>query len=175
MHRIWHQKPELWTRVAIIAGVALRVYHYARNPSMWHDEAALVLNVIGKGFKALLGPLYFHEAASPLFLWIERAVHLTLGATTYALRLVPFLASCSALVLFAQLVKRILTPASAAWAVALFAFSDSLLWHASEAKPYAVDVLSATVLLAIYCVTPEWSLPRKLLVYAALAPVLIFL
>jgi hypothetical protein len=142
---------------------------------MWHDEAALVLNVIGKGFGALLGRLYFHEAASPLFLWIERAVHLTLGDTTYAMRLVPFLASCAALVLFAHVTKRMLPPVAVAWAVALFAFSDSLLWHASEAKPYAVDVLSATVLLAIYGATPEWTLPRKLLVFAALAPVLIFL
>src|SRR5207237_8992991 len=91
----------LWmlTGLVLALGLGLRVYHYARNPSMWHDEAALVLNVLSKGFDELLGPLLFTEAAPPLFLWLERAVALTLVDGTYALRLVPFLASCAALLL----------------------------------------------------------------------------
>jgi hypothetical protein len=169
------RKPEFWIRFAVVAGLALRVYHYGRNPSMWHDEAALVLNVLSKGFADLLGPLLFHEAGSPLFLWIERSVHLTLGDSTYALRLIPFLASCAALLLFVPVVKRILPPSAAAWAVLLFAFSDSLLWHSCEAKPYAVDALCATGLLAIYVCSSDWSLMRRLAVYAVVAPVIIFL
>ena len=35
-----------WLALACAFGLALRAYHYARNPSIWHDEAALVLNVL---------------------------------------------------------------------------------------------------------------------------------
>src|SRR5579871_4701248 len=89
-------------------GLVLRLFHYARNPSVWHDEAALILNVLGKGFGDLLGPLAYHEAAPPLFLWLERAVSLMLGDNIYSLRLVPLVASCASVVLFADLVRRVL-------------------------------------------------------------------
>src|SRR5438094_2922821 len=61
----WAGKPVAWTGGLVALGLGLRVYHYARNPSMWHDEAALVLNVLSKGFHELLGPLLFAEASPP--------------------------------------------------------------------------------------------------------------
>src|SRR5262249_12900512 len=131
------------TVVAAI-GIALRLFHYLRDPSVWHDEAALIVNVLNLDFTQLLGPLMWHEASPPLFLWLERAVVLVLGDSTYALRLVPLLASCLSVVLFTSTVRRLLTPVAAFWAALLFAASDRLLWHACEAKPYAVDVLLAT-------------------------------
>lgn len=159
----------------LVLGLGLRAYHYLRDPSLWHDEAALVLNVIGKGFGELLGPLLFSEAAPPLFLWAERAVVLLLGDGTYALRLLPFLASCAALLLFVPAARGLLRPAAVPWAVFLFACNDHLLWHASEAKPYSIDVLAATALAALWCRTRGWPLERQALLYAALAPFVIFL
>ncbi|HXG13052.1 MAG TPA: hypothetical protein VNK04_25060 [Gemmataceae bacterium] len=156
-------------------GLGLRAYHYLRNPSMWHDEAALVLNVLHKNFGELLGPLFFAEAAPPLFLWAERAVALTLGEGTHALRLISFLASCLALVLFVSVARRMLSPAAVPWAVLLFACSDQLLWHAAEAKPYSSDVLAAVLLLAVYWSTLEWPIERRLLLFALPAPAVIFL
>src|SRR5438128_12417 len=55
----------------VLLGLALRGYHYLRGPSMWHDEAAVAVNVLDKDYQGLLGPLRFHEAAPPLFLWVE--------------------------------------------------------------------------------------------------------
>jgi hypothetical protein len=156
-------------------GLALRCYHFLRNPSMWHDEAALVLNVLGKTFTGLLGPLYFSEAAPPLFLWIEKAAAAVLGDGTYALRLVPFLASCLALLGLASAAHRLLPRGAALWCVLLAGCSDRLLWHACEAKPYAVDVLVASGLLVIFLRTAAWPLGRQLLLYTCLSPGLIFL
>ena len=59
--------------------MGLRSYHYLRGPAVWHDEAALIVNVLEKDYAGLLGPLRFHEAAPPLFLWLEKAVSNTLG------------------------------------------------------------------------------------------------
>lgn len=164
-----------WTLCLIVLGLALRLYHYLVNPSMWHDEAALVLNVLRKSFAELLGPLLFSEAAPPLFLWIEKGVILALGDSTFALRLVPFLASCTALVLLVPLARRLLDPAAVPWAVLFFACSDQLLWHASEAKSYALDVLAAVVVAVLFVTTRAWRPTGRFILFAGLAPVVIFL
>jgi hypothetical protein len=161
--------------LALVVGLGLRGYHYLRDPSMWHDEAALVQNVLGKSFAELLGPLYFSEAAPPLFLLIEKGVAGVLGDSTFALRLVPFLASCASLIGMAVIARRLLAPMAAVWVVVLFACSDRLLWHACEAKPYAVDVLVATLLLGVLLFTHSWSPARQLLLFMVLSPFLIFL
>jgi hypothetical protein len=159
----------------VFLGLGLRTYHYARNPSMWHDEAALVLNVLDKDYGKLLGPLYFSEAAPPLFLWIEKAVVSVLGDSTYALRLVPFLASCAALILFASSAGRILQPGAFRWALVLFACSDHLLWHACEAKPYSLDVLCATLLIWLFVFTRGRSIEGRLFAYGLAAPAFVWL
>jgi hypothetical protein len=150
------------------------LYHYGRNPSVWHDEAALIVNVLGKSFWDLLGPLFFAEAAPPLFLWIEKAVALSLGEATYALRLVPLLASCASLLLMVPVARRVLSAQAVPWAILLFATSDHLLWHTCEAKPYAVDVLAAVVSIAAYSLTQSWPLRRRLWLCGLLALCLIF-
>ncbi len=167
--------PGVWTGCLLALGLGLRGFHYARNPSMWHDEAALVVNVLGKGFHELLGPLFLAEAGPPLFLWIERAVSLLAGDGTYVLRLLPFLASCLALVLLIPVARQLVRPAAVPWVILLAACSDRLLWHSCEAKPYAVDVLCAAVVAALFGWPASWSLRRRLLVYAALAPAIIFI
>ena len=163
------------TGCCLALGLGLRLWHYLRNPSLWHDEAALVLNVLGKDFGDLLGPLFFGEAAPPLFLWLERGVALRLGDGTYALRLVPLLASGGALLLLAHTARRVLSPAAVPWAVLLGAGSDQLLWHACEAKPYSTDVLAAVVLLALFPGPADGLSLRRGIAYALLAPLVIFL
>jgi hypothetical protein len=161
--------------LAVLLGLGLRSYHYLRQPPVWHDEAALIVNVLDKGYRELLGPLRFHEAAPPLFLWVERGVSRALGDGPAALRLPPFLASCAALLLLAFSARRLLPPAAAAWAVFLFACSEQLSWHACEAKPYAGDVLAATLLLAVHALRQGRAPAATLLLYAALAPPLLWL
>jgi hypothetical protein len=159
----------------VLVGLALRLFHFARNPAMWHDEAAAVLNVLDKCFRELLGPLEYAEAAPPLFLWLEKLVVLALGDGTYALRLLPFLASCVALILFAWLARQVLRPRAMTWAVLVFACNDHLLWHACEAKPYSFDVLAAVSLAALYWRGRTWPLGRQLLLQALLTPIFVFL
>jgi hypothetical protein len=177
MSRRWLEmaKPLRWAALLVVLGLALRAYHYLRDPSVWHDEAVLIVNVLDLGFTQLLGPLRFAEAAPPLFLWVEKSVSLALGDGTFALRLVPFLASCLSLLLVAAVAWRWLEPGAVPWAVLLFACSNRLLWHGCEAKPYAVDVLAGSVTLAIFCWTQSWPVWRQAILYAVLAPLLIFL
>jgi uncharacterized membrane protein len=164
-----------WVGAWLATGLALRLYHYGRNPAMWHDEAALVLNVLDKSFTQLLGPLSFSEAAPPLFLWLERAVVLALGDGTYALRLVPCAASCAALVLVVALARRALPRKAVPWAALLAGCSDRLLWHSCEAKPYAVDALVAAGLTALVVWGQGRTLRQQLFLATLLTPLLLFL
>jgi hypothetical protein len=168
-------RPFPWIGCLVALGLALRAWHFLRDPSVWHDEAALIVNVLGKSFGELLGPLLFAEAAPPLFLWVERATILGLGDSTYALRLVPFLASCASLVLLAWLAKRVLPESAAPWAVLLFAVSDRLLWHSCEAKPYTLDVFLAVGCAALLEATRHWSTVARIALCLPLAPLTVFL
>jgi hypothetical protein len=142
---------------------------------MWQDEAAVAVNVLNRGYGDLLGALRFHEAAPPLFLWVEKTAVLLLGDGVDVLRLPPFLASCAALPLLAWAAGRLLEARAVPWAVFLFAASEQLAWHACEAKPYAFDVLVAVALVALWAATGGGPLLRRLLLLAAPGPLLIFL
>ncbi len=167
-------RPGRWVSFAVVLGLALRTYHYLRCPPVWHDEAALVVNVLRLSFAEMLGPLLHAEASPPLFLWVERAAMLAFGDSEYAIRLVPFLASCLALVLFARLARRLLGSHAAALAVGLFAVSDRLLWHASEAKPYALDVLVAVTAGWWFARTTSWLPWKRCLPAVIVAPLAVW-
>ena len=127
-------RPVVWTTAAIALGVVLRLVHYLRNPDVWHDEAALLVNVVERGYSRLLDPLTFHEAAPPLFLFAERWIAVHFGDAELTLRLLPLVASCAALVVFlplARTVRAALVPV----AVLLVASSNQLIGHSVEAKP----------------------------------------
>jgi hypothetical protein len=154
----------------LLLGLVLRAYHYLRQPPMWHDEASVVVNVLDKNYLELLGPLRFDATGPPLFLWAERAVYLTLGESTLALRLLPFLASCGSLFLIAWLARRLLTPAAVPWAVLFLGCSEQMLWHTCEAKPYAIDAFVAVFLASVYYLLVDRPLTLRIVVLTLLAP-----
>ncbi|HUY33995.1 MAG TPA: hypothetical protein VMV69_14705 [Pirellulales bacterium] len=158
----------------VAVGLSLRAWHYLRGPSIWGDEAALIVNVLSKGFGELLGPLFFHEAAPPLFLWIEKTVCLVFGDGIYALRFIPFAASCAGMVLMPYVARRVVRAEAVGWVLLLFAVSDRLLHHACEAKQYALECLAGAVLLGMYVALRSWPPRRQLALHALLAPCLLW-
>lgn len=163
----------IWAAVAV--GLLLRGYHYARGPAVWHDEAAMLVNVLNLPLADSLGPLLHDEAAPPLFLWLEKAVAAVLGDGVFALRLPAFLAACASVVLTAVVTRRLLPPVWAAVAVGLVAVSDRLLFHACEAKSYSFDVLIAVAAIWFVTATTRWPLWSRSLLGAVVAPACIWI
>ncbi len=173
-------RPLPWLACLVALGLGLRLYHYLSNPPVWHDEAALISNVLGKSLPGLFGRLFYSEAAPPLFMAAEQGVVLLLGDGTFALRLLPLLASLVGFAGMVLIARRLLPPVAVLWFAVLFGCSDRLLWHCCEAKPYAVDVLIAVGLLATFlgprrADDERGPLMRQLALYAVLSPLLIFL
>jgi hypothetical protein len=158
----------------LFLGLALRAYHYLRDRAVWQDEAGLLLTAASRDYQDLFrGRLDYHQAAPPLYLCLLKTVGLLFGDSSRALRLPAFLASCAALLLFLAVTRRMLNPQARPWAVLLFAVSEQLLWHASEAKAYSVDVLAAVLVLSVPCWGRLGSLRRQLLAYTLLTPLLL--
>lgn len=138
-----------WLPVALVVlGTGLRLRQYLARRSLWNDEAALALNVVRRGYRDLLKPLDIDQGAPLGFLWAQRTAVNLFGNTEFALRLVPLCGGVVALVLFAVLARRVLSPWAVAVAVLLFATLGPLVYYSAEAKQYSTDV-AVTVLLLL--------------------------
>src|SRR5438045_3062622 len=98
--RVVHS-PGFWQWAFVVVGVLVRLSHVLRDPPLWHDEAALVLNAVYLDLSECFGKLLYHEASPPLFLVLERLTLRTLGDSELALRLPVLLIGCASLLLFA--------------------------------------------------------------------------
>jgi|SRR5579871_4847673 len=169
-----HKRQQLLLFAVLTLGLVLRGYHYLRDRAVWQDEAGLILSVSSRNFSDLFfGRLDYHQAAPPLYLCLLKTVCLLLGDSSFALRLPSFVASCAALLLFLFVARRLLTTQALPWALLLFAVSEQLLWHASEAKAYSIDVLSAAIVLAMPACPGLGTLTRQLLAFSLLSPILL--
>lgn len=127
--------------VLVGLGVVWRIARFAANPPFWGDEAFLAVNVLIRDFAGLLRPLEYYQIAPVGFLWGELAIVRALGTSEWAFRLIPFLSGLASLGLFLRFASRTLDRRSALIAVGIFAAAFYPVRHATEAKPYATDLL----------------------------------
>jgi hypothetical protein len=115
---------------------------------VWLDEVAIARNILDRPLVPLLtAPLDYGQTAPPGFLLAEKTATLAIGDTDRALRLFPFACAVAALPLFALLVHRLLRPAPAMVALAVFATAFPLTYFATQTKQYSSDVLVVVILL----------------------------
>lgn len=131
-----------------VVGATLRFLHYFQNPALSFDETLLALNVLERSPRDLFDTLYFNQAAPLGYLMLVKGSSMLFGGAEYALRAPALLASLVSLILFAVASRRLLPPAGAIVATAVFALLDPLIYYSAAAKPYAFDVLAATAVLA---------------------------
>jgi hypothetical protein len=126
-------------------GVVLRLIEYAHGRSYWLDEYSLLGNIEGKSPFDLLAPMGGTQLAPAGFLALERLIAAVLGASPYALRLLPLAAGIGAMFAFRGLAMRVLTGPAVPIAVGAFALSDDLIYYGAELKPYSFDAASAVL------------------------------
>jgi hypothetical protein len=122
---------------------------------LWEDECFLCANLFERGYRELLQPLDYNQAAPFLFLWLQKFVVGAVGFHEWGLRLVSFGASVASLFLFWRLASRLTSGRTLMIAVAAFAVGYPAIRYAAEAKPYGTDLLAALVLLTLCA---EWRL-----------------
>ncbi len=140
-------------------GVLWRVARYAMGQPLWGDEAFLAVNLLTRDFAGLLGPLDYRQIAPIGFLWAELAVVRALGRSEWALRLLPSLSGLASLGLFHRFARRAVDRRSALLAVGILAASFYPVRHATEAKPYATDMMLSLIVTGL--AWGVWRDPRS--------------
>jgi hypothetical protein len=161
--------------LALVLGAAPRLAAWLAARSLWLDEAMLALNVAGRSFGELLGPLEYGQTGSPIFLWLSRLAAVTAGSTELALRALPLATGLLLLWLVWQLGRALLGPEGGALGALLVALSPPLVRYAAEFKPYGPDaaVTVGVALVALRVVDrPADSRPWAALVAAGIAAAL---
>jgi len=125
----------------------LRIVAWARNQSLWSDEASLALNLLHRDWSGLLAPLELNQGAPIGFLYAMKTALIVFGNHEYALRLVPLLAGLAALPMFYLVCCRLFAPGARLLALLLFATLGSLIYYSAEAKQYSSDLLFALIFL----------------------------
>lgn len=143
----WDEKLNRWAVVLIGAGLFWRLLRYLLCMPVWGDEAFIALNLMERDFSTILQPLDYMQVAPALFLLSELAVQKTLGASEYALRLLPLLAGLGSVFLFWRWCRLLLSGSAVTFALGFFVLGYYPVRHAVEIKPYAYDQLAATGLL----------------------------
>ena len=149
--RSWSTLEQRLALLLLLTGAGLRLLQYLSNRSLWLDEAALARNILGRSpWQLVSRRLDYVQTAPPGFLLGEKLVTMLFGGSEYALRLLPLALGLVSLPLFFAVARRLLTPAAALVALAMFAFSGRLIYYASEVKQYGPDV--AIALLGVWLV-----------------------
>ena len=130
-----------------VLGVILRLRQYSFNRALWIDEACLVLNILEKTPRQLLGPLDYAQNSPLAFLVSTKYVTMFFGDSEYALRLIPLLAGLATLPLAVWLATKIAraNPEARQWSIltgiAMFATAKHLIYYSSEVRHYSLDIL----------------------------------
>ncbi|WP_337173712.1 hypothetical protein [Paludisphaera sp.] len=161
-----------WMLVGL--GLLVRLVRFAVDYPIWHDEAFLAASLWDRGPAELARPLEYGQVAPWMFLVVERLFVATLGYNEMTLRLFPTLCGMASLVVFRHVASRMLRGWGLVLATGALAVAFYPIRHGNEIKPYATDLLAATVLLAFaveYLRRPDRS--RWWWIAAATTPVLL--
>ena len=160
--------------VSVAVGVLLRTIELVANRSLSQDEAMLALNIVNRPYSGLVHRLDFLQGAPLGFLTLQKAFVDVLGNHEYSLRAVAFIAGVVAVALFLLAAREFVVAAAVPVAVVVFAVSDPLITWTVWAKPYAVDVLFAVLLLVLGARAARTAATTPLVVFAIAGAVTIW-
>jgi uncharacterized membrane protein len=136
--------------LVIASGIGLRVKHLLENRPLWLDEACAAVSITSRSFAEIFrNHSIMPEFARPpmVFELVEKMFVSVFGNNETVLRIFPFIAGVAALICFAAIARKFLTPRAALIAVTLFALAEPLVYYSAELKPYAVDLCCAILLI----------------------------
>lgn len=137
--------------VTVFLGIALRLFHYFYNRSLWTDEIYLSAGIVDMNFSDLLSkPLPYMQKAPVGYLLMSHLFVVVFGNNEMALRLYSLLTSIAALFLFLPVARYFLKPLGVFVGVTLLAIASPLIHHSVEAKPYGADLFTTIFILWLY-------------------------
>lgn len=142
---LWWVRTAIW--VVVVAGILLRIAVWLQQRSLYLDEANLIRNFTERSYAELFHNLDYEQYSPPLFSVSVKACIAVFGNTELAVRLIPMLASCLTVALFARQAQRWLLPWPALLALTFVAFGKIFIDYGTVCKQYATDGMVALLLI----------------------------
>ena len=128
----------------VLAGLALRLFRLDAF-SFRGDEAFTVLNWVSQPLQETLqSEIPLKDPQPPLAYALFRGWALLFGTGEFTLRLLPVLASLVGIAAMYALAHHVGGRSSGLLAAALWTLQPALIWHAQDARPYAIWVTLST-------------------------------
>ena len=172
---LWPGRTTQWVGLIVLLGGVLRVLRFLHNDSLWADEAAVALNIVGRPFAGLFSPLDDKQGAPVLFLVIEKLATTVAGDSEYALRIFPLIAGIATLGLMYLLGRRSLGRVGLLAALTLTALSASLIGYSAEVKPYSSDAMASLAVMLVTVIAIEDQTPQSLVWAGAVGSIALLL
>ena len=133
--------------LVVLAGVVARIAQYAQRRPLFIDDVQLMLNIVARGYRDLLRPLALEQSAPALFLWTQRFIVHLLGVSDVTFTVLSLAVGLATLPMAWLVARRIVDRQTSMLAVAMLAISPPLIYYATSAKQYEMDVFVAVVLV----------------------------
>ena len=131
----------------MVMAFAVRLSIFTQSRDLFIDEANVARNIYEKSYVELAGVLDYEQFAPPLFSMFTKLNATLFGFNEMALRLLPFISSLLAILLFVYLIHLLIGFKHAIYPLALFAGGYLFLHYATELKQYSSDFLVTLILL----------------------------
>lgn len=131
-----------------VVGMFWRTKFFLDNPSLWHDECSMAVNIINKNYRELFGALDYLQMAPPFFLVAIKLFIQIFGISDLNLKFIPFFFGVSSFILFYFLAEKVYeNKISIALSFALFAINQKMYIYSVSFKRYSCDVFFTTLCL----------------------------
>ncbi|MEO0284117.1 MAG: glycosyltransferase family 39 protein [candidate division WOR-3 bacterium] len=153
-----------------LSGFLIRFLLYIQRRDLWHDEAALLMNLKEKSFVELINEKLEYNQMAPLFFLILNKVSVILDNdknNELVIRFLPFLFSLLSFFIFYFLIKEIDDNIGFLLiSLLVFLISETLLLYSSEFKHYSLDVFTTCLFLLIcFKFLKDYSLKYSILFF----------
>jgi hypothetical protein len=146
LSRSWQWVKDHAGALIVVLGACVRLLLYVKNHDLCFDERTLWGNIVGMPANEFSSGLTGDQLAPFPFVIAERAIVGLLGERRAVGRIIPLACGLLALALYLPLALKVVSRRAALIALALFAFSDDLIYFSCEVKQYSLDLVIAIVL-----------------------------
>jgi len=137
----------------IVTGVIVRIVMYAKNRSLWLDEALLAESIVSRNWSELLAyPLSNGQSAPVLYVVAVKAICFVLGYSECSLRFFSFISFIGLLVGEWVLLSKYLkfNGVKTAFILTITAVLPAYVYYSNESKPYMCDAFFVILTILLY-------------------------
>jgi len=149
-----HDKARAYTIavwIVVIAGIFLRLFQYFNDRSLWEDEIYLSTGLVKLSFGQLLHQALDFQQKAPIgYLLVVKFFTMLFGPREMSLRLFPLICGIASLFVFRKVARYFFDNTGTLVCMGILAFAPPLVYHAVEAKQYAVELFATILLLYTY-------------------------